>query len=107
MKSDRACVICKQRFTPSRKLQRACGTPCSRKLAGLFQRGQQPKPFAAEVAKRRVAKRLEIETLCHRRWPELSVREIEIFNFAVRVGYNRGYARGYNEMKRRYTKTAA
>jgi hypothetical protein len=70
-------------------------------------RGRVPSAFAVEVVKRKAARKREIERTCQRRWPELSVREIEIFNFAVKVGYRRGYAKGYNEVRRGYRRKAA
>jgi hypothetical protein len=54
-----------------------------------------------------LARKREIERICYRRWPELSVREIEIFNFAVRVGYQRGYATANSDARRGDTKAEA
>lgn len=31
-----------------------------------------------------------------RKYGELSIREIELFNRGAKVGYSRGYAKGYN-----------
>lgn len=103
----RRCPICRVQFQPTRKTQRACGTACSRKLQGLAYVGKQPPAFRAEVARRKIARKRAVEQLCHRQWPELSVREIEIFNFAVAVGYQRGYAKGCNQLKRGYQRKAA
>lgn len=100
----RTCRVCKHRYRPRWEEQVTCGGTCAKALSA---KGRYPVAFAVEIAKRKAAKKCEIETLCARRWPELSVREIEIFNFAVQVGYDRGYNKGYTEMKRRYTRKDA
>ncbi len=98
----RRCPICRQDFTPTRKAQQACGVGCARKLAGrTWGANGQPPAFAAALAQRKAARRRATEQLCERRWPELSVREIEIFNFAMQHGYARGYQKGLVHQKRK------
>lgn len=104
----RRCPICPKEFTPTRKAQRACGFVCARKLAGRTWGAKgQPPAFAAALAQRKTARRRAVEQLCSRRWPELSVREIEIFNFAMQHGYARGYQKGYAHRKRQARQSVA
>lgn len=98
--TPRRCPICRLKFDPKRAAQRACGFACSRKLAGYTWGMKQPAPFAAELRKRKLARKIAIEQACQRQWPELSVREIEIFNYAVKLGYQRGYQKALAHKKR-------
>lgn len=41
-------------------------------------------------------RRQAVEAMVGKRYGELSVREIELFNLGMRVGYDRGYAKAYN-----------
>lgn len=95
----RLCVVCETEFTPKHRHQRACQFRCARTLAGRTLK-QRPNAFANANLTRRAAAKRAVETLCRKRWPELSVREIEIFNFACAVGYQRGYCRAYHRVAR-------
>lgn len=83
-------------FRPRWIEQMTCSKPCRILYTANQQRGNQPRGFVANCDARRATRKREIEAICHDRWPELSVREIEIFNFAVQVGYRRGYGKGYH-----------
>lgn len=100
--ATRVCEICKEDYTPKWEEQRTCGGPCARRLAGRQLRGRGvPVGFARAIARRKAARKAEVERECQKRWPELSVREIEIFNYAVKLGYNRGYAKGFHSQRRK------
>lgn len=103
----RQCPICGKGFSPRLKAQRACGPICSRTLAGRTLAKRYPFGSAKAVAALKLASQRRVEAVCHKRWPELSVREIEIFNFAMRHGFNRGYSKGYYALKRAYVKQKA
>lgn len=94
----RTCGVCGGPFTPRFVEQQTCGGRCSRSL-----NGSSPNSLAAlqraAIGRRAKAKR-QIEAKCHARWPEMSVRDIEIFNYAVKLGYNRGYSRGLVHRRR-------
>lgn len=94
----RVCPVCAQSYTPRWEEQITCGGRCARVFGGHGckrpKKGELPIAFAQFVEIRRATRKAEVEALCHKRWPELSVREIELFNFARRLGYDQGYQKG-------------
>lgn len=104
--APRQCPICLQSYTPRWVEQQTCGGRCARVFGGRRNRGRMPSAFAASAQQRREKRKREVETLCHARWPELSVREIEIFNFAHLVGYKLGYNRGLCHQRRQKASAA-
>jgi hypothetical protein len=103
----RMCVICHREYQPTRTAQRACGFHCARALTGRTTRGRVPAGLLEVLRKRKAERKRLIERACEKRWPELSVREIEIFNYAVQLGYRRCYQKGNQEVRRRYQRTHA
>lgn len=102
----RQCVICREAYTPRYVEQQTCGGRCSRIFGGQHNRGRFPAGFAVAASRRREAKDRAIQATCQERWGDLSAREIEIFEFAVRTGYDRGYNKGL-QSQRRQKATAA
>lgn len=100
----RECLVCHDPFTPRWETQVTCGGRCSRVYGAAGGRrpkkGEIPMPFVKVLERRRTKRRLEIEAICRARWPELSVREIEIFHFARKLGYDQGYQKGLIRQKR-------
>jgi hypothetical protein len=99
-KQQRRCKVCTSRFLPRWVEQQTCSRICRIRFTANTQRGSQPRGFVAHVDRRRAERKRQIEAWCQQHWPELSVREIAIFNFAVRLGYNRGYGKGYHRGQR-------
>lgn len=102
----RVCEVCGHDYTPRWVEQHTCGGRCARVYGGRKNRGRMPAAFAASAQQRRETRKREVEALCQRRWPELSVREIEIFNFAHLVGYKLGYNRGLCHQRRQKASAA-
>ena len=78
---------------------------CSRSCASLrlYHRcGDREKLIDGTKAANRRRRRATAETLVNKLFGELSVREIGIFNVAMKVGYSRGYAKGYALTRRAY-----
>lgn len=103
---ERICEVCKDPYTPRYEEQKTCGGRCSRVWGGRQNRGHMPAAFAASARSRREARKREVEAICRAKWPELSVREIEIFNFAHLVGYRLGYNRGLCHQRRQKASAA-
>lgn len=104
--APRTCSVCGDPFTPRFVSQWTCPGRCSRVAGGRKGVEQKTAALMKVVAQRKVEAKRKVEELCHTRWPELSVREIEIFNFAVRYGYKLGYKAGLGHQRRAARATA-
>lgn len=58
------------------------------------------KLSAGTSARNRRQARQRVEAAVGRKYGELSVREIELFNRGAKAGYSRGYAKGYQARPR-------
>jgi predicted nucleic acid-binding Zn ribbon protein len=96
----RTCTVCGDPFTPRYVGQQTCPGRCSRIVGGRKGIARKTENLLRVVAQRRAEGKRRVEALCHQRWPELSVREIEIFNFAVKHGYRIGYRAGLAHQRR-------
>lgn len=103
----RICSVCEFPYTPRWEEQQTCGGRCARVCGGRKNKGHWPPAFAAAARRRREAKRQAIRATCRQRWPEMTVREVEIFEFAMRTGYDRGYAMGLKSQRRQKASAAA
>jgi hypothetical protein len=63
--------------------------------------------FARIAVQRKEARNHAIQAECRARWGELSIREIEIFKYAMSTGYVRGRSRGMSMQKRQAKVLAA
>lgn len=71
------------------------GWCCSRSCASrrLYARRRAELSAGTSARNRRLA-RQKVEAAVGRKYGELSVRDIELFNLGVRVGWNHGYRKG-------------
>lgn len=81
-----------------------CSTACAR--AHAYPR-MRARLSAGTTARNRRLARERVEAAVGRQYGELSVREIELFNRGVKVGFNRGYLKGYKARTRGKESTAA
>lgn len=90
-------VGCRVTFRPQ-NMERAttpttcCTRVCAAKLYSAMHPSKMGRCGAAAVARRA---RARAERTTKREFGELSEREITLFNRAMRIGYDRGYNRGY------------
>ncbi len=92
----RRCLKCPDRFTPRHPEQVTCSRACGYALQADRKHGHAPEPA---IEKLREMHRAAIRLYCFEAWGELSVREVEIFKFATRMGYRRGYMAMYRGRK--------
>lgn len=91
-KETRACEVCAKDYHPSRpKDQRFCGYTCANKWKAT--RGVMA-PENAIAARKRVHNDWVRATL-RVQFGTITERELAIFLFGNRHGYNRGHAKGY------------
>lgn len=104
----KTCPICQCQFTPMRRARgvqtQHCGLRCSRKAQALALKGKTPTKAVLAVKAKRDQ---ELRAALRGTFDELSVRDIELFRFAYRTAYNRGYLKGYHAMTKRKTAEAA
>lgn len=88
---------CRVRFAPRRLNHRHCSKRCGALAVAQRQAatGHRPRLKAALAARAKVSRK-RVEAEVGRKYGELSVREIELFNWGRRVGYDQGYNRGYH-----------
>lgn len=100
---SRTCEVCLEPYTPHYQEQRTCGNRCGGRLAGRTPEARRARDIGRRTRwqRDRAARKRQVEARCHHRWPELSVREIEIFNFAKTLGYDIGYQVGLKHQRRR------
>lgn len=75
-----------------------CSRSCASKRLYRLRMGKVLRAATSKRNKRQHRER--IAALVGRTYGELSVRDIELFNLGVKVGYNRGYAKGYDSKRR-------
>ena len=94
---SRQCKACARWYTPWYIEQRACSGPCGRVLAGNQRLEEKTARLLEIVRQRRLAKNRQIEADCREQWGALTPREVQLFNYAAKVGYKRGYSKGRSE----------
>jgi hypothetical protein len=99
----RVCPICHRYFEPRFHGQKTCGGPCARRLVGRVLRARgTPPPLLREIERHRRQFEARIRLATFERFGVLSPRECDLFALAEAAGYQRGYARGYYDLKRKY-----
>lgn len=99
---DRRCAHCPtirrpRRWADYHNPNWCCSNACAR--AHCYPRVRAKLSAGTSIRNRRQA-RERVEAAVGRKYGELSIREIELFNRGVKVGYSRGYAKGYNARTR-------
>jgi len=96
------CPVCHRPFQPARGDLKACSRKCGRRLAWRTMKARGVKMNEAAMAAIKLKARRHVEAIVGKKYKELSVREIELFNLGARVGYQRGYAVAYHKTGRRH-----
>lgn len=99
---DKKCAHCPtvgrpRRWADYHNRDWCCSISCA--AAHNYPRQRAVLSAGTKARNRRVA-RQHVEANVGRKYGELSVREIELFNRGAKVGYSRGYARGYKARPR-------
>jgi hypothetical protein len=104
---SRKCSICRQSYTPRYEEQTCCPGRCNKVNGGRMHREEKTARLLRIVEARKQARNQAIQTECREQWGELSIREIEIFKYAMSTGFKRGLSRGYVMQKRQAKVKAA
>jgi hypothetical protein len=74
---------------------------CSRSCASrrTFRLKSGPLMSAARKTLEHAQSRARVERAVRKKYGELSVREIELFNMGMKVGYDRGYSKAYKRWR--------
>lgn len=103
----RRCWACKRMRQPKRwadfhRPGWCCDRQCaSRRVMALMQAdGRAQRMNAARKARQVADHKARVQQAVGRQFGELSVREVALFNVAVRIGYDRGYGKAYKRARR-------
>jgi len=105
--APRECAICRQSYTPRYEEQTCCPGRCNKVNGGRMHREEKTARLLRIIEERRQARNRAIQAECRATWGELSIREIEIFKYAMLTGFKRGLSRGYVMQKRQAKGKAA
>lgn len=100
---NKRCADCRRMRRPRRWVDFyrptwCCSQRCSNRR--LYRAGHGDVLIAGTKARHRREKRARVEAAVHRKFGELSVREIDLFNLGHKVGYARGYARAWKQQRK-------
>jgi hypothetical protein len=97
------CRQCGQTFQRKHRAQFLCGNACGHRWrAAKWARGEHPA-----IQKLRVRRLDRVRQALGREFEELSIREIAVFKWAWKHGYQHGYAKGRYLSRRASTAVAA
>lgn len=94
---------CQQQFKKRKRAHRFCSRVCANRYLREHLAAHRVEAQLAANLAAIAAGRNRTERAVRREYGELSVREIELFNLAVRVGYKRGYQRARYVYSQRQT----
>lgn len=93
---------CGQLFTPNKyRAQSFCSKRCGILFQALQRKGALPASLVAYNRLKRQRARARVEQSARQVFGVLSDREVNIFNFAAKSGYDHGYNTGYHERARK------